>query len=141
MTKRQDKWYWREWSKVVRYCRANNLTAPDRHELHAKALGQDKSHVDFDDDDTDDVLAVFMAISEPSNLIAQTRLTNMRKTRRIHKIKRLAPESYWRAEANRKFGTDDLESLSLSDLTIFRNHCAKRAPEIRWPAAQVPQPF
>lgn len=134
MTKAQDKWYWREWGKVARYCKEHGMAAPDRHELHTRALGTDKSHLDFDDDDFDDVLSAFLSISEPANLEAQVRLTNMRKTRRIYACRRNATravgsagaENYIRSISADKFHTTDWESLEIDQLLDLRNTLAAR---------------
>ena len=143
MSPKQDKWYWREWGKVSRFCRTHNLPQPDRHALHVQALGADKSHTKFDDDDFDDVLSVFLAISEPANFDAQLRLTKMRRTRRVYAVRKLADEPYIRAitggedGTKGKFHTWDWEALSLDNLRDLRNTLCARKPTRRKESAPV----
>lgn len=66
MTKAQRTLYWREFSAVKRV-----YPEADRHDLHVQALGQDKSSNDLGNADLDKVLAVFRAISRPSDLDGQ----------------------------------------------------------------------
>ena len=135
MTKAQDKWYWREWGKVVRYCKAHDMAVPDRHDLHTRALGADKSHLLFDDDDFDDILSAFLSISEPDNLEAQVSLANMRKTRRVYACRRNAlkavgpagAENYIGSICQDKFHTSDWECLDLERLRQLRDTLAARA--------------
>jgi hypothetical protein len=77
--------------------------------------------------------AACLAIIKPNDLQAQVDQANMDRTRLIHRISELAPEIYWRAEAKRKFGHDNLDLLSIDNLTMFRNHLSARASEIVWP--------
>jgi hypothetical protein len=86
ITKKQNSWYWREWSKAHRA----DLTL-DRHECHIAALGHDKSHTTFTNEEFDLVIAEFLSISEPDNLDMQIRLLREPKTRLIHKISEMAP--------------------------------------------------
>lgn len=85
MTKNQNALYWREWSAVRKASPAS-----DRHDLHIQALGDDKSHVDFDNDDFDKVLAAFRAISQPGNLNAQLHALNGQRKRLMFGIRKLA---------------------------------------------------
>src|ERR1700731_101289 len=84
-SKAKDGLYWREWSAVTR--RDNR---PDRHALHIRALGYDKSHVDLTNREFDKILAEFRAISRPADLIAQLDAMNGRKKRTIFGIRRTA---------------------------------------------------
>jgi hypothetical protein len=63
------------WGKVRRHYRAAGLEpmAADakRHQIHVRALGRDKSSLDFTNHDFDEVLKHFLAILEPDNLMAQ----------------------------------------------------------------------
>ena len=47
MTTLQNSLYFREWGRVRAACKQQGFPVPDRHFLHVKALGQDKSHLDF----------------------------------------------------------------------------------------------
>lgn len=73
MTGAQTMLYFREWQRVRDVRKAKGLPHGDvyRHELHLKALGVRKSSKDFTNADLDKVLAVFRAITEPGNLMAQ----------------------------------------------------------------------
>lgn len=127
MTAKQNSLYWREFGAVVRYCRANGLAAPDRHALHVAALGADSSHLDFSNEDFDRVLGEFRAASRPADLVAQMRQLNQPRIRLEHAINALAPAAeYWAKIARDKFGTDDLDDLSLEQLMQLRNTLADR---------------
>jgi hypothetical protein len=127
MTTKQNSLYWREWGAVVRYCRGNNLSAPDRHALHLAALGADRSHLAFTNEDFDRVLAEFRAHSRPADVSAQLRQLAMRRIRLTYAIKALAPApQYWAKIARDRFGTDDLDALSIEQLTQLRNTLAAR---------------
>ena len=116
MTALQNSLYFREWGKVRTACKQQGFPVPDRHYLHVKALGQDKSHLDFTNDDFDQVLAEFRALSQPDNLDAQLRQQDMPRRRLLYSIMHLADAPYWRAIARDKFGTDDETRLDLVQL-------------------------
>lgn len=133
ISKSQNKWYWRMWGAVTRWCRANGLSDPDRHDLHARALGADKSHTAFDDDDFDDVMSAFYAIAEPDNFDIQVEFAKGRRTRRIYACQRNAVKAvgqagaagYIRSISQDKFGTSDWEGLELEQLRDLRNTLAR----------------
>jgi hypothetical protein len=127
MTPAQNALYFREWGRVRSVCKQQGFPIPDRHDLHVKALGLDKSHRDFTNADFDRVLAEFRAISQPDNLAAQLRQQNMPRRRLLYGIRRLAAEPYWRAIAQDKFGTADESRLDLDQLTQLRITLAARA--------------
>jgi hypothetical protein len=127
MTALQNSLYFREWGRVQAVCKQQGFPVPDRHSLHVKALGQDKSHLVFTNDDFDLVLAEFRALSQPDNLAAQLRQQNMPRRRLLYSIRRLADEPYWRAIARDKFGTDDESRLDLAQLTQLRLTLAARS--------------
>ena len=140
MTPKQNSLYWREWGAVVRHCKAASLPAPDRHDLHQAALGADKSHLAFSNEDFDRVLAQFRAQSRPEDLGAQLRQMNQPQIRLKFAINRLAPApEYWAAIARDKFGTADLDALTLEQLSQLRNTLAdrRRARQRRERAGQV----
>ena len=127
MTSKQNSLYWREWGAVVRHCKASNLPAPDRHDLHLAALGADKSHLAFTNEDFDLVLGQFRAWSRPADVGAQLRQMDQPRIRLKYAINRLAPAAaYWAAIARDRFGTADLDALSLEQLTQLRNTLADR---------------
>jgi len=127
MTPLQNSLYFREWGKVRAACKEQGFPIPDRHSIHVKALGQDKSHLDFSNEDFDQVLAEFRAISQPDNVTAQLRQQDQPRRRLLYSIQRLAPEPYWRAIARDRFGTADETSLDLEQLRQLRITLAARA--------------
>jgi len=127
MTPLQNSLYFREWGKLRAACQRKGRPVPDRHELHIRALGQDKSHLDFTNEDFDRVLAEFRAISRPDDLAAQLRQQDMPRRRLLYTIRRLAPAPYCQAIARDKFGTTDLDNLDLGQLRQLRITLAARA--------------
>ena len=127
MTPAQNALYFREWGRVRSVCKQQGFPIPDRHDLHVKALGLDRSHLDFTNEDLDQVLAEFRAISQPDNLAAQLRQQDQPRRRLLYSIMRLADEPYWRAIARDKFGTPDETRLDLVQLTQLRNTLTARA--------------
>ena len=127
MTALQNRLYFREWGRVRAACKQQGFPIPDRHVLHVKALGLDKSHLAFTNEDLDQVLAEFRAISQPDNLAAQLRQQDQPRRRLLYSIWRMAPEPYWRAIARDKFGTADETSLDLEQLRQLLITLADRA--------------
>ena len=126
MTPRQTALYFREWANVRATCQRNGYPTPDRHALHAQALGHDKSSKHFTNTDLDRVLAEFLAITRPDSLSHQLRQHDQPRIRLIYSIQQLAPETYWSAIANDKFGTADLNQLDLQQLQHLRITLAAR---------------
>jgi hypothetical protein len=127
MSLKQNSLYWREWAAVLRQCRASGLATPDRHALHAAALGADKSHLAFTNEDLDRVLAEFRSYSRPADLVTQLRQLNQPRIRLKYAVNALAPApEYWAKIAHDRFGTDDLDALSIEQLTQLRNTLAAR---------------
>lgn len=89
MTAKQDALYWREWGAVARVCKRDGLALPDRHELHAKALGADKGHKDFTNAEFDKVLAEFRVWSRPGDIHAQMRQADQPLTRLRWRVREL----------------------------------------------------
>lgn len=91
LTRAQNALYWREWSAAKRALMPGRETwtkleeETRRHELHREALGHDKSHLDFTNDDFDKVLGALRAISKPGDLNAQ-----LRQVRGAHRRARFA---------------------------------------------------
>jgi hypothetical protein len=127
MTTSQNRLYFREWGRVQATCKQQGFPIPDRHGLHVKALGLDKSHLDFTNEDLDQVLAEFRAISQPDNLAAQLRQQDQPRIRLLYSIRRLAPKPYWRSIAQDKFGTADETRLDLVQLRQLLMTLAARA--------------
>ena len=126
MTPSQNSLYFREWGRVRTACKQQGFPVPDRHVLHVKAIGHDKSHLDFSNEDFDLVLAEFRALSQPENLAAQLRQQDMPRRRLLYSIMHLAAAPYWRAIACDKFGTADETRLSLEQLNQLRMTLAAR---------------
>jgi hypothetical protein len=127
VTTKQNALYWREWGALVRHCKASGLPVPDRHDLHAAVVGADKSHLAFTNDDFDQVLAAFRSYSRPADLAGQLRQLNQPRIRLKYAINALAPSAaYWASIARDKFGTADLDALSMEQLTQLRNTLADR---------------
>ena len=127
MTALQNRLYFREWGRVRAACKQQGFPIPERHDLHLKALGLDKSHLDFTNEDLDQVLAEFRAISQPDNLAAQLRQQEQPRRRLLYSIWRMGPEPYWRAIARDKFGTTDETRLDLAQLRQLLITLAARA--------------
>jgi hypothetical protein len=124
MTLKQNSLYWREWGALVRHCKAASLPAPDRHDLHMAALGEDKSHLAFSNEDFDQVLGVFRAHSRPADIGSQLRQIEQPRIRLKYAIRALAPAtSYWSKISRDRFGTD---ALSVEQLTQLRNTLKER---------------
>lgn len=122
MTPRQSALYWREWANVREIC-----PAADRHDLHAAALGVDKSSKRFTNADLDKVLAEFRAVSDPANLDAQLARHDQPKRRLIWRCRQLAPEAYVARVCRDRFATEDLTLLDVGQLTQLRNTLKARA--------------
>ncbi len=127
MTGKQEALYWREWGAVSRAAKAQGLAAPDRHELHAQALGVATgghwSHKDFTNGQFDLVLGVFRAFSRPSSVDAQLRQIQQPETRKMGRLEELRrclalyvgdAETYVAAVCNDKFGTPFVEDLGVT---------------------------
>lgn len=152
MTQKQTYLYWKEWQAVRRVD-----AKADRHELHIRALGKDKSSKLFNNQDLDKVLGAFRAISNPSNLNAQLRQLNQDKTRLLWKImndqsslisvfmegadqleRNTEAEHYIIAVIRDKFHTEDIRDLSAeriqdhdSELEMLRNTLDARINDLR----------
>jgi hypothetical protein len=91
LTRAQNNLYWREWSAAKRALMPGRDTWTKheenerRHLAHVHALGHDKSHLDFTNDDFDKVLGELRAISKPGDLNAQ-----LRQVRGAHRRARYA---------------------------------------------------
>jgi len=123
MTKNQEALYWREWSSLRGYCKAKQLPDPDRHQLHVQALGSDKSHKHFTNEDFDLVLAVFRAMSRPGSVDSQLRQIRQPLTRLQWKMRNIViaclrvyvgdrVEDYIREVCRDKFHLADWTDLS-----------------------------
>ncbi|MBP8256054.1 MAG: DUF1018 domain-containing protein [Opitutaceae bacterium] len=77
MTPAQKNKYWWEWGKVRGHLLAKGLSAAaaasERHALHVRALGQDKSSAQLTNAEFDRVIAAFRAVWDDANFGAQMR--------------------------------------------------------------------
>lgn len=135
MTPAQNQLYFREWAKAksvyVTYAGYSPKEAEAlRHELHRDALGSDKSHLDFTNDDFDAVLDAFasVAVLESGPSDGQSRAESMPRRRAIFAVEKYGlPDPYVMAISVDQFGTPDWRSLSIPDLRLLRITCRKRA--------------
>ena len=134
LSKAQNSLYWREWSAAKRALMPGRSTwtkheeETRRHEIHIRALGADKSHLDFTNADFDKVLAELRAISRPADLNAQLRQLNQQHYRLLFGIRKLASELHgagWRRyvagiidhmNADGALQGSDLDQLAPADL-------------------------
>ena len=110
MTAKQIGWYWREWAAVRRA-----MPAADRHEFHARALGQDKSSKLLTNKDFDLVLAEFWTVTHPDNVHSQMRQRDQTRVRAMHTVMSF-PAIYVARVCMDKYGTRDPEHLTLEQL-------------------------
>lgn len=93
MNYQQIKKYRFEWARVKAVLAARGLSEAEmeaqRHELHMKALGEDKSSTLFTDKEMDTVLREFRAISSADDMTGQIELGGMDATRKRHGIGQL----------------------------------------------------
>ena len=95
--------------------------------MHMAALGIYRSHLAFTNEDFDRVLAGFRAHSRPADVGAQLRQLAMPRIRLKYAISSLAPApEYWAKIARDRFDTDDLDALSIEQLTQLRNTLVAR---------------
>jgi hypothetical protein len=139
MTKAQTYLYWREYQAACRAAKAAELPPLDRHELHRRALGKNKSSKLFTNADLDKVLAIFRSYTRPADLRPQLRQLRMPRIRLEHKIvieqaallavvlppdstiqpfndstpleRQLAAESYILQIMRERFGTTDIKAI------------------------------
>jgi hypothetical protein len=86
MNPKQNTLYWREWGALTRACKAAGQAVPDRHDLHVRALGSDKSHKSFTNAEFDKVLGVFRSYSQPAAVDQQLRQLGQPRARKLHKV-------------------------------------------------------
>lgn len=105
MTPNQRGLYWREWAACRRALIESGRSPKEadalRHDLHRRALGDDKSSLNFTNWEFDRVLAIFWSYSMPDNLSAQMRQENQPSIRSrwvaemlLDRIDEVAPRHY-----------------------------------------------
>ena len=148
MTAKQNSFYWRLWGNA---CQANHWSSQDgalRHDAHARALGYDKSHTAFTNEEFDRIIRFFQLLQDPDNLNAVLFFQNPgreEKKRLIWSIQHLADEPYIKAIAADRFGTIYWQDLDVPQLTWLRNTVhnrmrVKRRREATGAAAPAPAP-
>jgi uncharacterized protein YjiS (DUF1127 family) len=139
--------YFREWGFVRKACKAAAVPVPDRHELHRRALGRDRSSKDFSNEEFDKVLAEFRAISQPASVNAQLRQQRQPRTRLEFSLDELLAciglyvadaEAYAAGICLDKYGTPDFRDLSDVAVPHKRNPKESSSPldQFRWTLAR-----
>lgn len=145
MTAKQTALYFREWGKVHK-----RYPDVDRHDLHTRALGSDKSSKAFTNRDLDLVLAEFRALTDPDSVDAQLRQIEQPRTRLLWKIDHylnglrlyVEPQSYLAAILRDQFTGATLADLSETQLKNLRNTLSARLQTHRKAARKpVEEPF
>jgi hypothetical protein len=132
ITPRQNAFYWSLWrqAKAVLMHGRETWTQDEenkrRHEMHVRAIRQDKSHYDLTNREFDKVVAALRAIINPDDLKAQLHQDNMNVTRMrwgLRKVMRElgVTESYVagivkRMNENGELGSNRLDMLNVGDL-------------------------
>lgn len=146
MTPLQQKKYWWEWARCREFLAAKGYTADqadaERHNLHRKALGQDKSSTKFSNADFDAVIGVFRAVWDGGNLNAQLRQIDqpeMRSAAVRARIDALLPfigvaagreHQYLAGMSRRIFGTDQIQNLNAVQLARLEGILIRRVHQI-----------
>lgn len=149
ISQKQNALYWRLWSQAKRVLLNGRETMTGdeetkrRHELHVRAIGHDKSHLDFTNRELDYVLAQFRMIVHPFGASKSSSSSSSSSTadgahhRRIYfglrgvMRKLRLSEEYVQAISRRMFlgleindlGTDELQKL----LIALREHERRQA--------------
>jgi len=125
MTTAQLNLYRRLAGQARKVWRARGIPASEceaeRHALHARALGANKSSLDFTNGDFDKVKGALLAVIDGSDLGAQIDALNQPKKRRLWSIRDLLakmqkPEAYAMAIARQMHGGALSSAASLDDL-------------------------
>jgi hypothetical protein len=154
MTDPQLNLYRRLAGQARKVWRARGIPAAEceaeRHALHARALGADKSSLDFTNRDFDKVKGALLAVIDGSDLEAQIDALNQPKKRRLWSIRDLLaklqkPEAYAMAIARQMRGGALSSAASLDDLgedaldsVIVALKAEKRRAKVR---AKIDVPF
>lgn len=150
MTTNQRKLYWREWRAVEKWCEAHHLDAPERQELHRRAIGKDKSSSKLTNAEFDKVLAEFRAWSQPANLNGQLRQEAQPRTRLLYVINELDGKiaaftkdrvgAYREEIMNDRWMHTRLDDLDLDELQQLRFTLTARERKLSKAAAAAQQP-
>lgn len=134
MTKAQNSRYWRDWSQIRKMLiEMGDFSKEDanaeRHQIHRRALGCDKSSKDLTNKDLDEI---FKAFNQYLVLIDGPKKPNGEPDgeckRLIWAITQTGlPDAYLESIAQDQFGRPDWQNLSEDQLTKFRFTAVSRA--------------
>ena len=133
MTPAQKSRYWRDWSKIRKMLvEMGDFSKEDadaeRHEIHRRALGRDKSSKDFTNRDLDAIFDHFQTYIVLIDGPQKTAGPDGECKRLIWAITQTGlPEAYLEAISQDQFGTPDWRSLPEADLVKFRFTAVSRA--------------
>lgn len=135
MTSKQKSLYWREWAKVRKVLIGIGEYSPadadaERHEIHRRALGTDKSSKDINNRDLDAILDHFEAYTAlaDGHGAGPSRAEIQPAHRLVWAIDHLGlPPAYIESIARDQFHTSDWRSLPVESLTKLRFTLATRA--------------
>jgi len=139
MSPKQNSLYWREWAAVHRAD-----PQADRHELHIRALGKDRSMKDLTNAEFDKVLGVFRSITRPADLDGQLRQIEQPRTRLLYTIDKQFGVNYATRVARDKFGVTDITRLTDEQLDQLRITLINRKRAMNRklkPEKKVEEPF
>lgn len=142
MNAAQTAKYFFEWGRAREFFLGRGYSHAEadeqRHALHRKALGRDKSSKEFTNGDLDAVLAAFRAVWDGGNLDAQLDLGEMearRKSGAIARLGALAPHAvdqahlgtrYVQGIADKMFGTHQYQQLTSAQLARLEGVVLRR---------------
>lgn len=136
MTPAQHRMYWNLLNQV--YAAGGLVTAPEKEKqrklIHLRAFGREGvSAKEIDRLKMFDAFkAECLSWIKPDDLSAQLRQTNQERHRLIWRIGQFDPEYVNALLASPRFGgrsVDDMENLSIKDLTDLRNTLCARLPD------------
>jgi hypothetical protein len=135
MTKSQTAKYWREWAKVRKLLLdlgefSKEDADQERHEIHIRALGQDKSSKALTNRDLDAIFDHFesylVLLAGPQS--GPSRADSQPVKRLLWAIDQLGlPAPYIEAISHDQFGTQEWRKLTAEQLTKLRFTLAARA--------------
>jgi len=150
LSKKQNFLYWRLWSAVCRQQEWKNGDDNHRHACHVQALGFDKPHADFTNDDFDKIITLFKHLSQPDSLSAQIEADQYQdgddpglRRRYLWIIKQAGlTENYWHdyyssMHDSGRFSNPlaDWQTLPISELKTLMDFIVNRARKLRQKAA------
>lgn len=91
-----------------------------RHACHILALGQNKSSLDLTNDECERVVCLMRVLADPDDIDAAMDWEDPLRSKKrnlIAAVKQKAPPAYWSKIARQKYGTANLEDLTIHQLT------------------------